>query len=731
MSLEKDNLQGQIERITYHNPQNGYTVAQLKPDNDRGTVSIVGNLPSPEPGQVISLEGEWVIDSRYGEQFEFDSYSYDIPVSKEGIEKYLGSGLIPGIGPVMAGRIVEKFGGEALDIIDENPERLKEVEGIGEKRFKEIKNSWQEQKKVREIMVFLLSHGISPNYAAKIFEEYGQESIKVVKDNPYKLARDIWGIGFKRVDDIARNLGIEHDDKARIEAGLRYILHEAVEEGHVYLPRENLLDKAEEVLEINCDKAEDVLVDMGKEEELIVETVEFFSSDSAETAVYLPAFYHAETGIADKLSEMIAYPSPQLPSRISHLISSAEESLDIKLSEEQRTAVAKSVKDRLLIVTGGPGTGKTTIIKVMLELYDKLGFDVGLAAPTGRAAKRMEEAAGRDAETIHRLLDYNYHEGGFMKNRENQLKKDIIIIDEASMLDTMLMFNLVKAIPPEAGLILVGDVNQLPPVGAGYVLKDLLDSEILPVAKLTEIYRQAEESSIIVNSHRINAGKMPVLNSGTASELSDFYFIDQDNKENVLRLIIKIVTERIPRRFNLDPIDDVQVLSPMRRGMIGVENLNRELKQVLNSDNKGQILQWGDREFSEGDKVMQIKNNYDLEVFNGDIGKIRKINRQDGRMAVNFSGREVIYEGKDLEQLRLAYATTVHKSQGSEYPAIVMPVSTQHYIMLQRKLIYTALTRAERLAVLIGSKKALGIAVNNNEDEQRYSLLKQRIKQKR
>ena len=730
MSWEKDTIKGQIERITFHNPENGYTVAQIDANDEKGTVSIVGNLPSPEPGQIISLQGEWVIDSQYGEQFEFDSYSYDVPVSEEGIKKYLGSGLIPGIGPVMARRIVEKFGENALEVIDNNPRRLREVEGIGKKRLKEIKNSWQQQKQVREIMVFLLSHGISPNYASKIFEQYGQEAIRVVRDNPYKLARDIWGIGFKRVDDIAQNLGIEHDDEARIEAGLDYILNEAAEEGHVYLPQADLLTRAEETLAIAPTRVEETVKAMSENNTLVREEVDFSNSRPEDFAIYLPAFYRAETGIAEKIREMLNYPAPQLPAKISRLIKAAEASLDITLSEEQKIAVKKAITERLLIVTGGPGTGKTTIIKAMLEVFAKLGFEVGLAAPTGRAAKRMEETAQKEAQTVHRLLDYNYHEGGFKKDSNNQLEKDIIIIDEASMLDTILMYKLIEAIPPEAGLILVGDVNQLPPVGAGYVFKDLLNSQALPTAELTEIYRQAEKSSIIINSHRINSGEMPVLNSESDSGLKDFYFIEQSKKENILQLIIKIVSERIPQRFNLDPVEDVQVLSPMRRGIIGVNNLNRELKKVLNDNDKGQSLQWGNREFTEKDKVMQIKNNYDLEVFNGDIGRIRSIQKEEGRITVDISGREVIYEGQDLDQLRLAYAVTVHKSQGSEYPAIVLPVSTQHYIMLQRKLIYTALTRAENLAVLIGSKKALGIAINNNKDEQRYSLLEARIRRK-
>ena len=730
MSWEKDTIKGQIERITFHNPENGYTVAQIDANDEKGTVSIVGNLPSPEPGQIISLQGEWVIDSQYGEQFEFDSYSYDVPVSEEGIKKYLGSGLIPGIGPVMARRIVEKFGENALEVIDNNPRRLREVEGIGKKRLKEIKNSWQQQKQVREIMVFLLSHGISPNYASKIFEQYGQEAIRVVRDNPYKLARDIWGIGFKRVDDIAQNLGIEHDDEARIEAGLDYILNEAAEEGHVYLPQADLLTRAEETLAIAPTRVEETVKAMSENNTLVREEVDFSNSRPEDFAIYLPAFYRAETGIAEKIREMLNYPAPQLPAKISRLIKAAEASLDITLSEEQKIAVKKAITERLLIVTGGPGTGKTTIIKAMLEVFAKLGFEVGLAAPTGRAAKRMEETAQKEAQTVHRLLDYNYHEGGFKKDSNNQLEKDIIIIDEASMLDTILMYKLIEAIPPEAGLILVGDVNQLPPVGAGYVFKDLLNSQALPTAELTEIYRQAEKSSIIINSHRINSGEMPVLNSESDSGLKDFYFIEQSKKENILQLIIKIVSERIPQRFNLDPVEDVQVLSPMRRGIIGVNNLNRELKKVLNDNDKGQSLQWGNREFTEKDKVMQIKNNYDLEVFNGDIGRIRSIQKEEGRITVDISGREVIYEGQDLDQLRLAYAVTVHKSQGSEYPAIVLPVSTQHYIMLQRKLIYTALTRAEKLAVLIGSKKALGIAINNNKDEQRYSLLEARIRRK-
>ncbi len=726
MSFEKNTLKGQIDRITYNNPENGYTVARLDLIDEDRKITIVGNLPSPEPGQVISVEGSWVIHSQYGEQFEIESYDYDVPVSEEGIEKYLGSGLIPGIGPVMAGRIVDEFGEDALDIIDEEPERLLEVEGIGEKRFEEIKNSWQEQQQVREIMVFLLSNGISPTYASRIYDRYGADSIRVVKDNPYRMARDIWGIGFKKVDDIASNLGIDEDDPARIEAGILYVLNKATEEGHVYLPRSILLDEAGENLEISQEKIESRLKNMADSEEIIIEPAG--SGEGEEEAVYLPDFYQAERGIAEKFRSMLKVPAAETEMNISHLIKRAESSLDITLASEQRRAVRKAVKDRVLIITGGPGTGKTTIIKIMLDIFSRQGLDVDLAAPTGRAAKRMEEASSHEAKTIHRLLDFNYHQGGFQKNEQNQLDSDVIIIDEASMLDAMLMYNLIRAVPTGARMILVGDVNQLPPVGAGYVLRDLLDSSFLPVVRLKKIFRQAEESMIVVNSHRINNGQMPVL-TGKNEGLNDFYFVEEEKKEKVLAMILKLVKERIPDRFNFDSIDDVQVLSPMRRGVLGVKNLNQELKQALNpplpAGEEG--IKYGEREFNIGDKVMQIKNNYDLEVFNGDIGRIISLDAESSRLNVNFAGRSVTYEHKDLEELRLAYATTVHKSQGSEYRAVVMPISTQHYIMLQRKLVYTALTRAEDLAVLIGSKKALGIAVNNNRDERRYSLLSERI----
>ncbi len=736
MKRDKETVKGQIDRVTFHNPDNGYTVARLESENSGDIITVVGNMPSPEPGQVISFTGKWVIHSRYGEQFEFSEYSYEVPATKESIRKYLGSGLIPGIGPVMADRIVSEFGEEALDIIDEDPDKLLQVEGIGKKRLQQIKDSWQDQKEIREIMMFLLSKGISPTYAARIYENYGHDAVRKVKENPYRLARDIWGIGFKKVDSIARNIGIDHNDEARIGAGIRYVLNQAMDSGHVFLPGSELVDEAQNFLEVSAERVKEIIDKMRVSEEIIVEKA---GSNDSFTAIYLPSFYYSETGVAESMLQMKNFPAPRFSPDLDDLIAEAEKKLSLTLSNEQHRAVKKAVKDRVLIITGGPGTGKTTIIKAMLEVFSQLGLRVRLAAPTGRAAKKMEQSSGQEALTIHRLLEFNFHEGGFQRDSSNQLEGDVFIIDEASMLDTVLMHNLLKAVPQEAGLVLVGDVNQLPPVGAGYVFRDLLDSGELPVARLTKIFRQARESLIVVNSHRINNGQMPVMGSqNNENDLKDFYFIEEDRKEKVRNLILKVVGERIPGRFQLDPISDVQVLSPMHRGELGVEALNTDLKDLLNSEDKvGEAqkegrdrIQWRGSEFKVNDKVMQVKNNYELEVFNGDIGRVVSLNRENNQVMVKYSGRRVIYSESDLDELQLAYAITVHKSQGSEYPAVVLPVSTQHYIMLQRKLIYTALTRARDLAVMIGSKKALGIAVNNNRDEERYSLLAERLQKK-
>ncbi len=727
MSLNSTEITGQIETITYTNPDNDYTVARINVDDEEDMVTAVGYLPSAEVGQVVTLKGKWVIHPKYGHQFEFNSYSYDVPTSKEGIQKYLSSGLVEGIGPVMSERIVDEFGKNALDVIDENPDRLLEVEGIGKKRYQEIKSSWEEQKEIRDIMVFLLSCGISPTYAARIFEKYGQEAVKKVERNPYRLARDIRGIGFKRVDEIAKNMGIEGDNPERIKAGISHVLDEAIDEGHVFLPKEEVEERAFQALQVEKNKVENVLNRMFKNDELEIETL----SEKNLQAVYLPALYRAEKGIADKLSRLLHFPSQDISSSFSDMLKAVEKNSNIIISDEQRRAIKKSMREKVNVITGGPGTGKTTILKVMIAIFSRAGFKVRLAAPTGRAAKKMENSTGHPAETIHRLLDFNHHQGGFQKDEDDQIEGDIIIIDEASMLDSHLMYNLMNAVPEKSSLILVGDVNQLPPVGPGYVLRDILDSDVIPKSRLTKIYRQADESLIVLNSHRINSGYMPVMDSADdGSNLRDFYFVQEKEKNRILNMMLKIVTERIPGRFGFDPIDEVQVLSPMRRGVLGVDNLNEKLKEILNSgqDNDGKDLKSGNNVFHKGDKVMQIKNNYELEVFNGDIGRIHFVDRENRKLQVDYSGRKVTYSDKQLQELTLAYAITVHKSQGSEYPAMVMPVSTQHYVMLQRKLIYTALTRAENLAVMVGSKKALGMAVNNNKDEKRFSYLDGRLK---
>ncbi len=730
MDSEKERITGQIDRITYTNEENGFTVARLKLLEEERRVTVVGNLPAPDPGQVVELDGYWTTHSKYGRQFKITDFRYSAPTSEEGVKRYLGSGLIPGIGPVMAERIVNKFGREALEIIDDNPEKLKEVEGIGRKRLQQIQESWQEQSEIREIMVFLLSNNISPAYAARIYQEYGRDAVDIVQNKPYRLASDVWGIGFQTVDKIARDMGIEKDSPQRLKAGLIYIMEQTAGEGHVYYPYEALLERTARVLEVEREQLVEAFGELEVQDSLIIEDLNFDYSNFTENnkAVYLKAFYVAETGINWKIQQLLASARQQYMIDIPARIREVDKQLTFSLAGKQRQAVELALKENLLVITGGPGTGKTTIIEAIISTYRELNQKILLAAPTGRAAKRMTEATGKEAKTVHRLLEFSYQEGGFQRNGDNQLAGDVIIIDEASMLDTVLMYHLLKAVPESANLILVGDVNQLPPVGAGYVLRDIIRSGRVPVIELTEIFRQAQESSIVINSHRINNGQMPALQNKTSSSLDDFYFVEEKEPAKVLQLIIKIVRERVPARFDFDPVEDVQVLSPMRRGELGTENLNCQLQDILNPALEAEGLSYGGVTYRVNDKVMQVKNNYDLDVFNGDIGRIVAVDKEGSRLTIDYDGRLVNYERTNLEELELAYAITVHKSQGSEYPVIVFPMVTQHYIMLQRNLLYTALTRGRQLAVIIGSKKALAMAVNNDKVEERYSLLEERLR---
>lgn len=719
-------LSGQIERITYTNPENGYTVARLKVHGGRQVVTVVGNLIDPIPGEVMELQGCWKVHPKFGEQFEVQTYRTTVPSSITGIKKYLGSGLIKGIGPVMAERIVNRFGKKTLDIIEHHPGRLTEIEGIGKKRGAMIQAAWEEQKEIRDVMMFLQSHNVSSGYAIKIFKQYGSESIEVVSRNPYQLATDIFGIGFLTADRIAREIGFEKDSDLRIRAGILYVLNQMAEDGHVYYPYHELLDKCAEILEVDPYLVADALKYMTSGQKISVETIAAAGPDSAaaDTAVYLSRYYTCETGIAAMIKRLLNTPRALRAIDTNRALAWVQAQLAFTLAKNQAEAVVDAAKNKVMVITGGPGTGKTTIIRAVLAIFAKLKVNIKLAAPTGRAAKQMSEATGFPASTIHRMLSFNAHSGGFQKNANNPLDCDLLVVDEASMIDTVLMYHLLRAVPPEAILILVGDVNQLPSVGAGHVLDDIIASGKVRVVRLNEIFRQAKQSRIIVNAHRINNGYMPQFEDSRAQ--TDFYFIEQTDPENVLSVILSLAGRRIPESFGFDPVREIQVLSPMHKGTVGAANLNRALQQRLNPGKEGVAV--GNSVFCIGDKVMQIRNNYDKSVFNGDIGRVQWINNEDRELTIEFDGRRVAYDFTELDEVVLAYAVSVHKSQGSEYPAVIVPVVTQHYILLQRNLIYTAVTRGRRLVVLVGTKKALAIGIKNDKTQHRYTRLDLRLK---
>jgi exodeoxyribonuclease V alpha subunit len=721
-------LQGQIERITYTNEENGFTIAKLKVYGQRELVTIVGNLMSPMPGEILKMKGEWANHPKYGEQFKIINYKTTVPATVYGIQKYLGSGLIKGIGPVMAKRIVKKFGKETLDIIEKDYEKLTEVEGIGEKRIAMIKNAWDEQKEIREVMIFLQTHGVSSGYATKIFKQYGDRSIGVVKENPYRLATDIFGIGFVTADRIAEKLGFDKNSELRAEAGILYVLHQLADEGHVFYPYEPLISKCQEILDVNRDIIVSAIGTITKDNRIVLEDLNEDIDEFKENykAVYLAKYHVCETSIAVRVKALINIPKTIRKIDSDKAIDWVQKQLDISLAEKQEEAIKCAIDNKVMVITGGPGTGKTTIINAVLKVFSKLPINIMLAAPTGRAAKRMNETTGHEAKTIHRMLEYSFRKGGFQKDDEDPLDCDLLIIDEASMIDTILMHYLLKAILKEATFILVGDVNQLPSVGAGNVLKDIISSGAVPVVELNEIFRQAKESQIIVNAHKINNGIIPSLDSNQQD--TDFYFIQKEDPEDVLRIILELAKDRVPNKFGFDAFDDIQILTPLHKGVVGAGNLNVELQKTLNPGEGGVIR--GNRNFRVNDKVMQIKNNYDKDIFNGDIGIISRINQEEQVVIITFDGRPVEYDYADLDEIVLAYAVSVHKSQGSEYPAVIIPMVTQHYILLQRNLIYTAVTRGRKLVVMVGTKKALAIGVKNNKTEKRYTYLGQRLREK-
>ena len=698
-----------VERITYQNPENGYSVLKVKVKGYNDLVTLVGNLLEVPVGSVLLCRGEWKVDKRYGSQFVAATWEETMPATVYGIEKYLGSGLVKGIGPRFARAIVQRFGTETIDIIETEIERLYEVPNIGRKRVAKIRESWEKQKDIKNVMLFLQGYGVSTAYAAKIYREYGKESIDKVRENPYRLADDIWGIGFKTADGIAAKMGYEKEDPRRCRSGILYTLGQLSDEGHVYAGEEQLVKTAGQLLEAGETAIRDTLAGMLQAEDLILD----------KDAIYLPPFYHAECGTSRRLRDLAESTGRSLFDGLFDPSSLTAET-GIEYDEVQLAAIRQAVTSKVMVLTGGPGTGKTTTTQGIIAALKKAGLRVLLAAPTGRAAKRMSEATGMEAKTIHRLLEYNPQDG-YKRNDENPLEGDALIVDECSMIDILLMNNLLKAVPVGMRLVFVGDIDQLPSVGAGNVLRDIIDSQRIPVVRLVCIFRQAQKSRIVMNAHAINQGRFPDTSNGRDT---DFFFMREDDPERAAETIVRLVKERLPRAYRESP-DRIQVLTPMQRGVVGAANLNLLLQQALNPS--GPSLNRGGYTYRQGDRVMQQRNNYDKDVFNGDLGYIREVDTEERTLKVDFDGKWVEYDVTELDELTLAYATTIHKAQGSEYPIVVMPVLMTHFVMLQRNLIYTGITRAKKICVLIGAMKALAYAVRNMSVLKRNTSLKERL----
>ncbi len=793
-----ETLQGILERIVYESHDTGYTVGRLSARDYAELITVVGNLASINPGESLLLQGEWVDNAKYGRQFQIEKYETILPANVVGLRKYLGSGLIKGIGPKMAALIVRKFGMDTMDIIEHEPDKLASVPGIGRKRVEIIKETWEAQREIKNVMIFLQSHDVSTTHAAKIYKTYGNDAIPIVTENPYQLADDIYGIGFVTADTIAQKLGMDQDAPQRVEAGIKYVLSQKADEGHVFQHCAELVEACQTMLEQELEAIEQGIQALVEKEEIINpsftgfpdadeqvsidETQENYeipdtpqeplststNNSSTDTfakarvvgqnqqpitenhsAIYLAPFYYAELGIANQFSRLLASQEQNpalLPPNTTRLLTQLENEMDLQFAPQQREAILTAMTARTMILTGGPGTGKTTTTVGMIRLFEAQGKRITLTAPTGRAAKRLSETTGGEAKTIHRLLEFSPQINSFKRNRQNPLDTDVVIVDEMSMVDLVLMNRLMQAIRPSTTVILIGDTDQLPSVGAGNVLKALIDSRKIPVIALTEIFRQAQESMIVTNAHRINKGDYPEL---TGDPDRNFFFIEQEDPEAITELICSLIADRLPQHYNYHPIDDIQLLCPMRRGVLGTENLNKRLQEVLNPPyatsvthplvkarfgprTHSQAHRSGDQSatiggFRVGDKVMQIRNNYDYDVFNGDIGRVVAIERLDKKVHIQYPDKQVAYDTADLGELVLAYATTIHKAQGSEYPAVVIPLHTQHYLMLQRNLLYTGITRAKERVVIVGTKKALGICIHNNQVMQRNSYLAERL----
>ena len=796
-----ETLQGILERIVYENPDTGYTVGRLSARDHAELITVVGNLASINPGESLLLQGEWVDNAKYGRQFQIEKYETILPANVVGLRKYLGSGLIKGIGPKMAGLIVRKFGMDTMDVIENEPEKLARVPGIGRKRVQIIKEAWEAQREIKNVMIFLQSHDVSTAHAAKIYKTYGNDAIPIVTEDPYRLADDIYGIGFVTADTIAQKLGIDKDAPQRVQAGIKYVLSQKADDGHVFQYRAELIEACQTMLEQKQEAiAQGISVLVEKEEIINPNFTDYLNADEqismdetqtdyeissqqsavsdqqedstspenlftdsrqptadSHSAIYLAPFYYAELGVANQFLRLLVSSqeqstAPSLPNSTPSL-TQLESEMGIRFAPQQREAIHTAMSTPAMILTGGPGTGKTTTVVGMIRLFEAEGRRITLTAPTGRAAKRLSETTGSEAKTIHRLLEFSPQNNGFKRNRQNPLDTDVVIVDETSMVDLVLMNRLMQAIRPTTTVILIGDTDQLPSVGAGNVLRELIDSQKIPVIQLTEIFRQAQESMIVTNAHRINKGDFPELTGDTER---NFFFIEEEDPDAIVELICSLIADRLPQHYDYHPIDDIQLLCPMRRGTLGTENLNRRLQEILNPEYTApvsyplekarfgfqthrQVPRRGEGTspisrtaggFRVGDKVMQVRNNYDYDVFNGDIGRVVNIEHIDKKVYIQFPDKQVAYDTADLGELVLAYATTVHKAQGSEYPVVVIPLHTQHYLMLQRNLLYTGITRAKERVVIVGTKRAIGICIRNNQVMERNSYLAERLQER-
>jgi exodeoxyribonuclease V alpha subunit len=716
-------LEGNLDRITYSNPQNHYTIATLKTSKTNNLVTIVGTMVGVSAGQTLKLKGTWETHLKYGQQFKIESYEVTLPATVDGVKTYLESGVIKGIGPSTAGRLVRSFGSQVFDIIENRPDRLLEVEGIGNAKAAWICNTWKDHHAARTLMQFLQEMGLKTSFCARIIQAFGIHAVDIIRKDPYRLVQDIPGIGFYFADQIARKLGITIQDSQRARACILHLMQQSINEGHNFVYKDHLLEHCRKRFQIEPDIARNAIDDLGDSGELVVENG---GVDGEMDSVFLKPLYQAETGLANRLKALLSVPVIAPDMDAERISAAVQKKVAIMLSKEQLHVLENILLHRVAVITGGPGTGKTTLIRSINAVLAALGKQVLRAAPTGRAARRLSEVTQKKAETIHRMLGYNFKDDHFEKNQDNPLDADAVIIDETSMVDSLLMFHLMQAIPMTAVLVLVGDIFQLPSVGPGNILSDLIESHRIPVFYLNEIFRQARESLIVVNAHRVRQGELPVLRKLDASEgLSEFYFMEQNDPSKAAAAIVTLCSETLPERFDFDPVQEVQVLTPMHKGVIGTINLNHILQKVLNP--RPVAVETRGSTFKPGDKVMHLKNNYQKEVFNGDIGTISNIDKKRGVLAVEYYGRSVDYDFAEMGEISLAYAISVHKSQGSEYPGVIVPIMTQHFVLLQRNLLYTAITRGKKLVILVGTQKALGIALQNNKPRKRLTRLARRI----